>query len=368
MEKEMITGEAFHGSDIEKIEEVYGIPKEDIVSFSANVSPMGVSERYLQGITSKLDCVERYPDREYRALKKAISLYCGAKSENIIVGGGSTELIGAAIKQMESPRVIIVTPAYSEYERNVKQRGGTVEHFFLKEEDGFAPDISEICEALNESHDILIICNPVNPTSTAFTRDGMEAVLKRCEKCGIVCIVDETYIDFADERFDVTPLTDRFGCLFVIRSMSKFFCAPGLRLGYGITQGAELKERIEESKDPWSVSSLSNEAALLMLSDTDHIGRTRAYIKEERQRIMSLLDDMEPLGIRYYRPEANFVLVRLPEGGPTSGGLFERAVKEGMMIRDCADFPGLDDRYIRFCFMKKDDDDRLMSLIRKVYS
>ncbi len=364
----MIIGEAFHGSDIETIEEIYGIPKEKIISFSANVSPMGVSERYLLGISSKLDCVERYPDREYKELRSALAGYCGAESGNIIVGGGSSELIGAAIKQMTTPSVLIVTPAYAEYERNVLLRGGRVEHFPLKEEDGFVPDAGRLCDALDKKYDILIICNPVNPTSTAFTADDMDKILRRCAECRIICIVDETYIDFADEKYDVTSMTGRFEDLFVIRSMSKFFCAPGLRLGYGIISGSDLKERIEESMDPWSVSSLSNEAAMLMLSDCDHIERTRKYIEEERARVMSVIDDMASLGIRYYRPEANFVLVRLPDKGPSSGELFDMAVRQGMMIRDCSDFPGLDDRYIRFCFMKREDDDRLLSLIRKAYS
>ncbi|MBR1522845.1 MAG: aminotransferase class I/II-fold pyridoxal phosphate-dependent enzyme [Lachnospiraceae bacterium] len=360
--------EAFHGSDVEKIEELYGIPAEEIISFAANVSPLGVSEKYLQGITEKLRSVERYPDREYTALRKALGRYCKAEPRHMIVGGGSSELIGAVIKHKKTPKALIIAPAYAEYERNVNIAGGEADYYYLKSEDGFEFDIDDICGALSPEYDILIVCNPVNPTSTAVASKDIERLLDKCDELGIVCAVDETYIDFADEAYDVSPLTKKHPCLFVIRSMSKFFCAPGLRLGFGITSNESLLREIGENKDPWSVSSLSNEAAILMLSDEAYIKKVKKYMSEERDRICKKLDELKNTGISYIRPKANFVLVRLPGHGPSSHELFERAVRERMMIRDCADFRGLDETYIRFCFMMREDNDRLLSLIKEAYT
>ena len=150
--------------------------------------------------------------------------------------------------------------------------------------------------------------------------------------------------------------------------MSKFFCAPGLRLGYGITSNERLLHEIEENKDPWSVSSLSNEAAILMLSDHEYIKKVKSYMSGERDRVCAKLDKLEAAGISYVRPRANFVLVRLPDRGPDAHELFEMALKEKMMIRDCSDFKGLDGNYIRFCFMERKDDDRLLSLIKEAYN
>ena len=285
--------EAFHGSDIEKIEEIYGIPAEEIISFSANVSPLGVSKKYLEGIKERLHCVEKYPDRDYKALRKALGGYCGAKPENIIVGGGSSELIGAVIKHKKSPRVLITAPAYAEYGRNVAIAGGRADYFYLKSGEGFEFDTEALRERLCGGYDILMICSPVNPTSTAISSAGIISLLEECERLGIICAVDETYVDFADEGFDVSPLTDRYSCLFVIRSMSKFFCAPGLRLGYGITSDEELLHEITENKDPWSVSSLSNEAAILMLSDEEYIREAKRYMSYERRRVCERLDELK---------------------------------------------------------------------------
>lgn len=360
--------ENFHGSDVEKIEKRFGIKADEIVSFAANVSPLGVSDKYLEGITDKLHCVERYPERDYRRLREAISSYCDADPMHIMVGSGSSEIISAVIKHIMRPNVLIVSPAYSEYERNVTIAGGRARYHALREEDGFRFDAARLTDALAEEDDILMICNPVNPTGCAIEASELETVLNTCEKLHIICVVDETYIDFADEKYDATSLTDKYPSLFVIRSMSKFFCAPGLRLGYAVSSDEALLDSIEENKDPWSVSSLSVEAAILMLSDKEYIIRARRYMEEERQRVCSMLDELREKGLSYIRPAANFVLVHLPDNGPSAEKLFNMAINEKMMIRNCADYPGLENGYIRFCFMKSEDDDRLISLIREAFA
>lgn len=357
--------EKFHGSDIEKIEKRFGISADETVSFAANVSPLGVSDKYLAGITDKLHCVERYPERDYRRLREAIGSYCGADPGHIMVGSGSSEIISAVIKHIMRPNVLIVSPAYSEYERNVSIAGGKAGYHALREEDGFRFDVNRLTEDLTEEDDILMICNPVNPTGSAIEASELETVLDKCDKLHIICVVDETYIDFADEKYDATVLTEKYPCLFVIRSMSKFFCAPGLRLGYAVSSDKTLLDSIEENKDPWSVSSLSVEAAILMLSDKEYIIRARRYMEEERNRVCSMLDELRESGLSYIRPAANFVLVHLPENGPSAEKLFDMAINEKMMIRNCADYAGLENGYIRFCFMRSEDDDRLMSLLRE---
>lgn len=360
--------EAFHGSDIEKIEERYGVRGEDIIAFAANVSPMGVSGKYLDEITDKLRSVERYPERDYKRLRRALSAYCGADMEHIIVGSGSSEIISAVIKHRLHPKAMIVSPAYSEYQRNVMTAGGSVSYFELKEEDDFEFDAKALAESLTEELDLLIICSPHNPAGTAIACTDLETVLKRCGELDIICVVDETYVDFAGKEYDASYLTGNYQSLFVIRSMSKFFCAPGLRLGYGITSDERLKKDIEENKDPWSVSSLSEEAAILMLSDTEYISQARAYMDEERKRVLAGLAGLSCCGLYFIRPQANFVLLKLPERGPSAGEFFRRALDKNMMIRDCSDYRGLEKGYIRFCFMKREDDDRLLSLLKETYA
>ncbi len=355
----------FHGSDLEKIEEVYGIKKEEIISFAANVNPLGLPESFVKAMSTKLHCIEHYPDREYKSLKKAIGEYCGTDPENIMIGNGSSELISGVIKHKKAPETLIIAPAYSEYERNVRIAGGRPDYFDLKEEDEFCIDAKRITDSIKMSHDLVIICNPVNPTSSACDKRDMEIILERCRECNAICVVDETYVDFADEKYDISSLTERFKCLFVIRSMSKFFCAPGLRLGYAVTSDKALRDEIKENMDPWSVSSFAEEAGQQLLNDDAFIKKSREYMFAERDRICAILDDMGALGLKYYKPQANFILIRLPEGKTDAHDLFERAIRDRMMIRDCSTFRGLDERFVRFCIMKREDNDRLLSLIRE---
>ncbi len=358
----------FHGSDLEKIEERYGIPRDEIISFAANVSPLGISEGFIDVMRDRLRCIEKYPERDYRDLRRAVSKYCGVPTDSIIVGNGSSELIGAVIRHKKKPKTLIVAPAYSEYERYVRLAGGEALYFDLQEEESFELDTGRLAGMTDESFDMLIICNPLNPTSGAVRAGDMRVILDRCEELGMICMVDETYVDFADEVFDVSCLTSEYQCLFVIRSMSKFFCAPGLRLGYALTSNRNIISEIDGVRDPWMVSSFAETAGAYMLGDREYIGRVKAYIREERERVCIRLSKLKDKGIKYYTPQANFVLVRLPEQRISADRLFEMAIRKKMMIRDCSSFRGLDESYIRFCFMGKEDDDRLLDLIEESVS
>ena len=133
--------EHFHGSDLEKIEAVYGIKKEDITSFSANVNPLGISPKMRATLIDKIDCITSYPDREYTALRRCIADYTGTSAEHIVVGNGSTELISLFIQLVHPKKAMILGPTYSEYERELKLTGGVIVNYSLKEEDSFILNI-----------------------------------------------------------------------------------------------------------------------------------------------------------------------------------------------------------------------------------
>ena len=142
--------EHFHGSDLEKIEKIYGIRKEDIISFSANVNPLGISFRLRETLAKHLDAITSYPDREYTSLRKCIGAYIGADFNHILVGNGSTELISLFIQSKHPNKALIVGPTYSDYEREVSLGGGRCHYFSLAEENDFVLDIHALMEELEE--------------------------------------------------------------------------------------------------------------------------------------------------------------------------------------------------------------------------
>ena len=162
--------EHFHGSDLEKIEAIYHIPREEITSFAANVNPIGISPKLRATLAEHIDDITGYPEREYTSLRKCIADYVDTDFKNIIVGNGSTELISLFIQILKPHKALILGPTYSEYEREVTLAGGTSRYYRLDESRSFSVHIDSLSKQLTESIDLLIVCNPNNPTSTAISR------------------------------------------------------------------------------------------------------------------------------------------------------------------------------------------------------
>ena len=356
----------FHGSDLEKIEQVYGINKEDIISFSANVNPLGVSFLLKETLANKIDAITTYPDREYTSLRQSISSYVNADMNHIIVGNGSTELISLFIQIQKPKKALLIGPTYSEYEREITLNGGRITYYRLEEEHDFVIDVNDFKANLGSDTDLLIICNPNNPTSSVITHNDMRAILDDCKQRGIDVLIDETYVEFAPNINDITaiPFTEYYSNLFIIRGISKFFAAPGLRLGYGICGNEDLLKEINKRKNPWTINSLACIAGEIMFSDQTYIEKTRLLIQEERNRISKKLRNLQH--IKIYEPSANFVLVRILKDDITSQDIFDSAIKKNLMIRDCSTFPFLDDHYIRFCFMLPEQNDQLLHVLEEL--
>lgn len=355
--------EHFHGSDLEKIEKYYGIKKEDITSFSANVNPLGISYRLREELSSHIDAITTYPDREYTALRKCIAHYVHSGYENILVGNGSTELISLVTQITHPKKALIIGPTYSEYEHEISLGGGRSHYFRLKETDHFNLDLEALQDALTPDTDLLVICNPNNPTSSQINRQVMRTILDTCKEKGIFVMVDETYVEFSDNADEITsiPLTEYYNNIIILRGISKFFAAPGLRLGYAVCGNRQLLKEIDSRKNPWTINSLAAIAGEIMFQDEKYIQDTRRLITTERERICRILSACP--NVKYYQPNANFILVKILKDSITSEDLFDAAIRQGLMIRDCSTFPFLDNKYIRFCFMKPEDNDKLLDVL-----
>lgn len=349
----------FHGSDLEKIEAIYGIQRDTIISYSANVNPLGISPQAADAIAHNLHCIEAYPDRDYTALKQSIADYAGCDTSQVLVGNGTTELISHVIAHTLPKKALILGPTYSEYEHSVSVCNGSSVYFPLQEKDGFALRVEALTDKLTDDTDLLVICNPNNPTGTCIPLSDMRTILNCCMEHGIFVMVDETYIEFVSDlkRYSAIPLTNDYNNLIVLRGVSKFFAAPGLRLGYAVTGNTNLLSRISTNADPWTINSFAELAGTVMFRDTSYIEKTRALIAAERERMYALFSHSSRF--KAYMPSANFMLLRIEEEGLTAQSLFDACIREKMMIRDCSTFPFLDERYIRFCFLMPAQNDRL---------
>ena len=165
------------------------------------------------------------------------------------------------------------------------------------------------------------------------------------------------------DRIQAVPLTSYYNNIIILRGTSKFFAAPGLRLGYAITGNKDLIDYINAHKNPWMINSLAAAAGEIMFQDQDYIKKTKELIFSERKRMYDVLSK-DPR-FQPYPPSANFILVRLLDDTLTSELLFDRAIREKMMIRDCSTFAFLDNSYIRFCIMCPEMNDRLLACLTR---
>ena len=353
----------FHGSDIEKICEVYHLDPKNIIKFGANVNPLGLSENVKQQLASRLDILSSYPDRDYTTLRNMISEYCNVPAEFILPGNGSSELIALLIQERNPKHTMILGPTYSEYSRELSFSGSTQEYYHLREEDNFVLNVDDLCQTLEGNYDFLIICNPNNPTSSAITREDLQKLLTFCAEKNIFVMIDETYVEFAPDISEITAvtLTKEFTNLMVLRGVSKFYAAPGMRLGYGITGNLDFLKKMKEKQVPWSLNSLGALAGELMLQDKDYIHRTRELILSERTRLLQALVEIPTY--KTYPAYANFILLKIQKPVLTSYDVFDACIRQGLMIRDCSSFECLDGEYIRFCIMNLEDNTRLLNIL-----
>lgn len=358
---QIIQADHFHGSDLEKIEAFYGISKEQIISFSDNVNPLGISSYLREQLGARLDVITSYPDRDYTALRESIAAYAGCEKEQILVGNGSTELISLAVRVLAPKRALLPEPTYSEYEREVTLAGGEMVRCEIEETNGFRIDPERLMQALQAEIDLLVLCNPNNPTSQALSRQELRQILQHCREKGIFVMVDETYVEFCEEGTTAVPLIGEFSNLLVLRGTSKFFAAPGLRLGYAMTGNESLRETMRAWQNPWTISALAELAGRLLFQDHAYMEQTRTLLAEERTRVCDILGTRADL--KLYPPHANFVLLRLMREDITSADLFDFCIRRGLLIRDCASFAYLDSSYIRICFRTPEEDDRLLQTL-----
>lgn len=333
-----------HGGNISEISRRYRIDENRIIDFSANINPLGYPPGVREAVIREFDSVLNYPDIDSFDLVAGLSEYHGVGQDNILVGNGSTEFIYWIPMVLKPERALIVTPAFSEYEKGLRVAGAEVSYFQTDEKSGFSADIEHLCYRLKEGFDIVYFCNPANPTGVLTPKDELCRVVASVGEVGTLSLIDEVFIDFVEEE-SIKKEIFRFPNLVVLRSMTKFFGIPGLRIGY-VMAGAQCIAKIRQDKPPWTVNSLGEKAAAKALLDRDYIKDTRQYITTEREFLKNALNEIP--GLNTCKSAANFILVYMDGRiGLNSTELRDRLAQEGILIRDCSTFHGLGDRYFR---------------------
>lgn len=363
----------FHGGNIYKIFREKNIDK--ILDYSSNINPYGVPENLKKEIFEKLFVLERYPDPDYIELREKIAEKNNLNIENIIVGNGATEIIFLFMKILSPKKVLIVSPTFGEYERAIKAStlandSLEINYFELKEAENFVLNIKNLETELENNYDLLILCNPNNPTGQFLKLKKLEEILKICEQKNTKLFVDEAFVEFVEdwENESIINSKENKENLFVIRAFTKFFAIPGLRLGYGICFNNNLLKKMLEKKEPWSVNNIADLAGKTVLDDENYIQKTKEWIKDQKKYMYENLNKIE--GLRAYKTEVNFILLKIEdnllEKGLDVKNLRKKMLEKGILIRDASNFIYLNKHYFRLAIKDKLNNEKVIETLTSI--
>jgi threonine-phosphate decarboxylase len=356
--------EHIHGGNITIASGKYGLAKEEIIDFSANINPLGPSAGIYKALSDNLESIINYPDPDCGELISALAGYLGIDSDYLLMGNGAAELIYLLARVTGCRKALIPVPTFCEYGLSVLSQGGEVVEVEMEEEEGFKLPAEKIIKLIPEV-DMLFICSPNNPTGRLVDRDVLERILGAAASYDVLVVVDEAFMDFVPQRKCYTMMTSvgKANNLVVLYSLTKFFGIPGLRLG-AVAAPKNLIYLMNASKDPWNVNILAQVAGLAGLKDLDHMSRTNTLVNKEKIFLFEGLQDIP--GLTPIPGAANFILVNVSESGLESGDLADRLGRRGILVRDCRGFNGLAGRYIRIAVKNRPENETLLMAIKDI--
>lgn len=347
-----------HGGDLTTAESHFGIQREQILDFSANINPLGPPPSILKSIQDGLSAIVHYPDPGHRSFRRVLADKHQVSEEWILPGNGAAECMALAILALAPRKVGVVYPCFSEYETLAKQFGAEVVACYGEESDGYKVSRDELYPLFREA-DLVFIGSPNNPTGTVYTRDELVAMAQWCEDTNTFLVIDEAFLHFVGEGTRVTLLgeLERFPRIMLIRSLTKMFAIPGLRLGYTIAH-PELIIRMRQKQVTWSVNGLALAAGEQCVREERYEQQTRELIQEQRAYLTERIQN--ELGWKAYPSEANYLLIRCTEE-MTATELQQALGYKGICIRNCSMYPGLTPYHFRIAVRTREENARLIT-------
>ncbi|TDO92164.1 L-threonine O-3-phosphate decarboxylase [Halanaerobium saccharolyticum] len=330
---------------------------------------MGPPASILEAVRANVNKIENYPEINSKTLKKLIAEKHGLAPEQVTVANGAAEMIYQLNKVLRPKQVMVIDPTFSEYQLAAESAGAEIKHFKLKSSANFMPDLENLKAELNRDLDLLFICNPNNPTAHLLKADELETVIQKAAENEIIVAVDEAFIDFLTEpgQYSTIKLLDSYDNLVILKSMTKLFAIPGLRLGYAVTN-KDLSLELEAKRDPWSVNYFSQLAGEIIFSDNeeivDYVKLSRKKIAVERKFLYQKLKEFENLKV--YRPTSNYIFIDISATDYSSAELKQELVSSAILIRNCDSYQGLQDDYIRVAVKAREKNEILIEKLKSI--
>lgn len=333
------------------------VPK-GCIDFSTSLNPLGPPAEAIQAYHEAVTSVSRYPAPYPRRLEARIAAWLGVDPETVIAANGSTQLIylAARVLRLQSPFVVI--PSFSEIANALIAAGSHPFPILTSPEDNFRFDHAALRDALETGADGVFLGRPNSPTGTLIGLEETAAVARECDRRDAWCVLDEAFIEFADDPRSAATLIGSIPKLLVLRSLTKVFAIPGLRLGY-LLSPTDFIRKLRQAIEPWSVNPIAEHVALACLDVAERfIALARHNVGEERTRLVHELGCLN--GLRVFSSSANFLMFAV-RSEQTCGEFGRYMLNQGIAIRDLSGLPGCGPGLYRIGVRSRSDNDRLVA-------
>ncbi len=357
-----------HGGNINKVAREYGHQPESIVDFSANINFLGPPDFIKTEIQNNIGWIKNYPEPQAIGLKNKIASEFGLSRNQVIVGNGAVELLYKLTEVLKPKRVMIVDPTFSEYELASRAAGAEILNYKLNRTEEFNFTREKLNQLINKfaNIDMLFLCNPNNPTGKLLSQQQINEILAEAAGKNVFLVIDEAFIDFLENKEDYTVIQQlkTYNNLFILRSLTKIYAIPGLRLGFALTN-PDLVKKLENSRDPWSINYFAQLACKEIFTEIakrdQYLTETISKLAKEKDYLYQQLNKLE--GFKVYQPTANYIFIDLNNSRFSSMELTDYLAGKAIMIRNCNTYQGLDDNYIRVAIKSRTDNRRLIETL-----
>ncbi|KKK38557.1 histidinol phosphate aminotransferase [Mesobacillus campisalis] len=327
------------------------IPSQ-IIDFSANINPLGPPSSLAENWPMLLELVSEYPDSRGTTIKRKIADLEGLSEEQILIGNGGAEIISLIGRMLSGKKVLIIQPAFSEYEEACRVNGCEVEYLSLS---SGSWEWEKGLEEKLESADAVFLCNPNNPTGIYYPPALFLPLLNKCKINDCLLIIDEAFYDFVTEYERIVPYIQKYSNLLIIRSMTKMFAIPGLRLGY-LIGSSEIIANVSAFQPHWSINALALKTGEWLLESETFIQETKNLIQKEKTKLFAFYQEY---GFLFSPSSTNFYLLKDPQLDDQLP-FFLYLLERGIVPRHTMNFPGLRGRWLRFAIKGSAENERLM--------
>ena len=326
------------------------------LDFSANTNPLGTPTGVLEAVRRALPQLHRYPDPYCRRLVRAIAAHEQVPESYVLCGNGAAELIYAYCAAAKPRTAAETAPTFAEYALGLAQVGCRVTPYFLHQAEnfdlgeGFLPFLEE------KKPEAVFLCTPNNPTGRLLPLPLLEQILQVCAAWGARVFLDECFLDLTEGGVSARSLLAAHPELLILKAFTKSYGMAGIRLGYCLCADSALLHSMAAASQPWNVSSLAQSAGVAALAEQDFLQRTLSLVRTERRWIT---DNLTALGFWVCPSQANYLLFR------GTLGLREALLRQGIAIRGCENYSGLDDGWYRIAVRPHEENEALITAIRQ---